>query len=308
MPEFNSSRGKMVSLNNKAVIPTRLELDSEFRFRCHPGCACFTRCCRNIEILLTPYDVVRMKRRLGMSSTDFLKKYTRYAEDEKTTHPLLYLRMDVEDDLYCPFVTPGQGEGKGCNIYSDRPAACRYYPVGQATHRIMDEKNEEPRHDEWYMIVKEGYCLGFQEDKKWTVAAWQKDQDSTLYDDMNREWKNIMMKQDLPKADKNREKRQQMFYMASYDLDTFRRYVLESRFLEMFEVPPATLEKIKENDIELMKFSIGHLKYLLGISRELKLKPHVAEAQRARIAEMRAQEDADREARIAEAKRAKLEK
>lgn len=295
----------MVSLNNKAVIPTKFELDSEFSFRCHPGCACFTRCCRNIEILLTPYDVVRMKQRLGLSSTEFLKKYTRFEEDAKTTHPLLYMRMDAENDLYCPFVTPGQGEGKGCNIYSDRPAACRYYPVGQATHRIMDDKNEQPLHDEWYVIVKEDHCLGFNEGKKWTVADWRQDQDAALYDDMNREWKNIMMKQDLPKVDKNREKRQQMFYMASYDLDLFRRYVTESRFLEIFEVPPSTLDTIREDDIELMRFGFSYLKYLLVISQELKLKPHVAEAQTARIAEMRAQEDAAREARIAEAKRAK---
>ncbi len=295
----------MVSLNNKAVIPTKFELDSEFSFRCHPGCACFTRCCCNIEILLTPYDVVRMKQRLGLSSTEFLKKYTRFEEDAKTTHPLLYMRMDAENDLYCPFVTPGQGEGKGCNIYSDRPAACRYYPVGQATHRIMDDKNEQPLHDEWYVIVKEDHCLGFNEGKKWTVADWRQDQDAALYDDMNREWKNIMMKQDLPKVDKNREKRQQMFYMASYDLDLFRRYVTESRFLEIFEVPPSTLDTIREDDIELMRFGFSYLKYLLVISQELKLKPHVAEAQTARIAEMRAQEDAAREARIAEAKRAK---
>ena len=34
--------------------------------------ACFTRCCRNIDILLTPYDVIRMKNRLGITSTEFL--------------------------------------------------------------------------------------------------------------------------------------------------------------------------------------------------------------------------------------------
>ncbi len=293
----------MVSLNNKAVIPTKFELDSEFKFRCHPACACFTRCCRNIETLLTPYDVIRMKQRLGLSSTEFLKKYTRYAEDEKTTHPLLYMRMDAENDLYCPFVTPGQGQGKGCNIYADRPAACRYYPVGQATHRIMDDKNEQPLHDEWYVIVKEDHCLGFQEEKKWTIADWRRDQDAALYDDMNREWKNIMMKQDLPKGDKIDGRRQQMFYMASYDIDMFRRYVLNSRFLEMFDVSPALLEKIREDDIELMQFGFDYLKYLLGISQQLQLKPHVAAAQKTRIAEMRAEEDAAREARIAEAEK-----
>ena len=29
---------------------------SRLRFDCHPGLACFTRCCRDVNIFLSPYD------------------------------------------------------------------------------------------------------------------------------------------------------------------------------------------------------------------------------------------------------------
>ena len=47
----------------------------------------------------------------------------------------------------------------------------------------------------------------------------------------------MMMKQDIAK-DKIDDKRQQMFYMASYDIDSFRRFVFESRFLDLLEIDP----------------------------------------------------------------------
>lgn len=290
----------MVSLNNKAVVPTKFELDSQFGFRCYPGISCFTRCCRNIEVMLTPYDVIRMKQRLGLGSTEFLARHTRYREDEKTTHPLAFLKMSEEGEHLCPFVD----EKEGCRIYEDRPAACRYYPVGQATHRVAGEKPDEAVHQEFYVIVKEEHCRGFDEDRQWTIAEWREDQEAARADELNLEWKNIMMKQNLPRDDADRERRQKMFYLASYDLDAFRRYVLESRFLEVFDVAPERLEKIQTDEIELMHFGFDYLKYMLGISRELGLKTQVAEERRRAAEETKAREAAERAAR-AEAIRAK---
>jgi len=58
------------------VIPVQLNLDDKFQFRCHQGIACFNKCCENIDILLTPYDIVRLKNRLGISSREFIDAYT----------------------------------------------------------------------------------------------------------------------------------------------------------------------------------------------------------------------------------------
>ena len=47
-----------------------------FEFRCHPGVSCFNRCCRNLNFFLNPYDVIRLKQNLGLSSGEFIEKHT----------------------------------------------------------------------------------------------------------------------------------------------------------------------------------------------------------------------------------------
>jgi len=289
--------------DTRNIIKEKLTPDSKLTFKCHPGIACFNKCCTSIDILLTPYDVIRIKNRLGISSTEFLAKYTYSVLEKKTSQPMIYMQLLEEETHPCPFVDVD----RGCIIYDDRPAACRYYPVGQVTHRRMDDKNETPIHDEFYVIVKEDYCLGFQEDKTWTIEEWRENQEADYCDEMNREWKNIMMKQDLPRGEEFDQKRQTMFYIASYDIDGFRQFVFESRFLEIFDVDAVTLERIRDDEIELMRFSFRYLKYLLGIHEEIDLKPHVAEKQKQQALDRLAQKEAEMVARLAEAEAKKHE-
>ena len=41
-----------------------------------PGIACFNACCKNTDIALTPYDIVRLKRRFKLDSKEFVAEYT----------------------------------------------------------------------------------------------------------------------------------------------------------------------------------------------------------------------------------------
>jgi len=131
----------------KDVEPTKLTLESGFKFMCHKEVKCFTKCCSNINILLTPYDVVRMKKRLGMFSEEFLDKYTYMEIDDKSKQPLVRLKMQDDNEKKCPFVS-----AEGCTIYTDRPANCRYYPVGQGTMR--KEGEEGPVNEEFYFFYQ----------------------------------------------------------------------------------------------------------------------------------------------------------
>ena len=126
-------------LSMKHVEPVQLTQDSRFKFNCHKDISCFTKCCSNIDIMLTPYDILRLKNRMGISSGDFLINYTYIDIDEKTSHPFIFLKMKEDAERKCPFVTED-----GCSMYSDRPANCRYYPVGQASLKKMDEKLNRP--------------------------------------------------------------------------------------------------------------------------------------------------------------------
>ena len=91
------------------VDPVRLGPKSKFKFDCHPGVKCFTRCCKDINIILTPYDIIRLKNRLSLSSEEFLALYTEPQILEKTDLPVVMLKLlDVDDPdsegEACPFV------------------------------------------------------------------------------------------------------------------------------------------------------------------------------------------------------------
>ncbi len=252
--------------NTKVVETARLDLDTKFKFRCHKDIKCFTRCCSNIDIMLTPYDVLRLKNRLKMDSEEFIIKHTIKREDEATSHPYAYLRMAEGEDRLCPFLNGTEG----CSVYEDRPVSCRYYPIGQAT--LKKREGEEMVHEEFYFFVREPHCLGYQEDTQWTIQSWRDDQGSALYDDMNRGWKELLMRRNLPGKKGLDPKKQDQFFMASYDLDRFHRFVFESRFLEIFDIPAAEVEAMRTDEVALMKFGFKYIKFVLMMEESLKVR------------------------------------
>ncbi len=124
------------------IEPVRLGPDSKFQFKCHKGVKCFTQCCRDINIILTPYDIIKLKTRLGVSSEEFLALYTEPQILEKTDLPVVTLKLlDEEgsdpDHKACPFVRED-----GCLVYEDRPTTCRYYPLGVASLSHKEDSGE----------------------------------------------------------------------------------------------------------------------------------------------------------------------
>jgi hypothetical protein len=73
------------------------------------------------------------------------------------------------------------------------------------------------------------------------------------------------------------EQTKQMFFLVSYNLDKFREFVFESSFLDRYEVDESTLNPIKGDEIELLKFGLKWLKWLLFKEGDFKLKPGVAD-------------------------------
>ncbi len=51
--------------------------------------------------------------------------------------------------------------------------------------------------------------------------------------------------------------------MACYNLDQFRRFVLESTFLQRFDIPEETISRMRTDDEELLKLSLPWLKFSL---------------------------------------------
>lgn len=257
--------------NMKVVDTIRLDPESKFKFMCHKGIKCFTKCCSSIDIMLTPYDVLRLKQRLGISSGEFLDKYTVARIDRKSSHPYAYLKMGDDKDRLCPFVVVPDG----CTIYEDRPVSCRYYPIGQATLKKGIGASGQGIHEEFYFFIKEKHCLGYEEDTDWTIGSWRDDQGSAHYDEMNREWKEVLMRRNLPGSQELAPKKQTQFFMASYDLDRFKNFVFESRFLDVFELAEEEVEHIRRDETALMKFGFRYIKYIMMLEQSLKLKEGV---------------------------------
>ena len=84
----------MENTDNKAKIePVRLGPDNRFKFKCHKNVQCFTKCCRGINIVLTPYDIIKLKNRLQLPSEQFLAIYTEPQLLEKTDLPIFTLKL-----------------------------------------------------------------------------------------------------------------------------------------------------------------------------------------------------------------------
>jgi hypothetical protein len=257
-------------MTEKKTGLTVLRPDDTIRFDCHPGLECFTRCCRDITIFLTPYDIIRMKNALNMSSEDFLEAYTVYLISESSGLPVVTLRMSDDEEKSCPFVSP-----EGCSVYEDRPWSCRMYPLQPESTRITESKGRE-----YYSVMDVPFCRGFAEDRVTSVRGWLEEQDVPVYKEMELIFKNITMNPSLTAQKITNPRLQEMFYMACYDVDRFRRFVFESKFLDTFELDEETVERIRTDDVELFKFAMRWLEYGLIGQHVLKVKPGVVDTKK----------------------------
>ena len=258
--------------NPSNILPTKYTLDSEIKFRCHPGVSCFTDCCGGIKIVLTPYDILQIRKRLNMSAAEFLHTYTEPTYLEKTDFPGVVMKLT--DEQRCPFI---KSKKEGCMIYSDRPSACRYYPVGMANFHEGAQEGQDS--EEFYFVVKEPHCRGFEEDKTWTIREWRADQGVDLRDKMNKGWMEIVMRRkSFGYQATLSEQAKRMFFMASTDLDQFRSFIFDSSFLNTYDVDQETLDRIREDDVELMLFSYKLLASMLFGTNDVKVKPEVLKA------------------------------
>ena len=236
----------------------RLTAESTFRFSCHKGISCFTTCCADVNILLTPYDVLRMRRALDLPSDDFLGEYVVPLLSPGQKVPLVLLKMKDNELKTCPFV----GD-EGCSIYDDRPWPCRMYPIGMASKKTGQETEDE----EFYFLMEEGFsCAGLKEGKEWTVAEWWEDQGIGDYGERAQPYKELTLHRSLQSADEGKglsAGQMQMFYMALYDLDRFREHIFNSRFLKLFEFEDDLVERIKRDDEALLDFGYQWLRFSL---------------------------------------------
>jgi len=253
----------------------RLGPDDTFKFACHPGISCFNKCCGDVNIFLSPYDVLRMKRRLGMKSGDFLDKYTLLPVQKGMKTPVVVLQMKDDDAKTCPFLTD-----QGCGIYSDRPWPCRMYPLGLAAQK---DTPDGWRGDRFYFLMQEEGCQGLCEAKEWTVREWLEDQGIDEYDEWGEAFKELTLHDFFETGGVLTPDKMHMLFVGCYDLDKFREFVFESTLLDRFEVDEDFVEEMRYNEESLLRFAFLWLRFSLFGEQTVKVKADVAEAYKGKL-------------------------
>lgn len=239
--------------------------DESFIFECHPGMDCFTRCCRDADMYLYPYDIIRLKSRLALSSEQFLEQHTTIAFRDNPYFPSVMLQMSDREDKACPFLSSA-----GCGVYEDRPFSCRAYPLERAVARVADEK----RPKEMYFLVRHSHCDGHQEIRRWTVAQWLDDQKIKDYNEINDRWVEIdtLFRQNPWKAEKLESPKLKMAFMACFNIDRLRTFITQSSFFARFEVEPGKIDRLMASDTDLLKFGFDWIEFSLTGKGLLKIK------------------------------------
>jgi hypothetical protein len=138
---------------------------------------------------------------------------------------------------------------------------------------------EKQSSEEFYFVVKEPHCKGFEEDKTWTVREWRADQGVDKRDEMNKGWMELVMRRkSFGYQATLSEQAKRMFFMASTDLDQLRSFIFDSSFLKTYDVEQETLDRIKTDDVELLLFSYKLLASMLFGTNDIKVKPDVLKA------------------------------
>lgn len=145
-----------------------------------------------------------------------------------------------------------------------------------STLQEEDEQMDTDRQGkEFYSVLRRPFCLGFDEDKE-----WKEDQGLNNYSEVDALFKEITLSETLAKEEILNKDIHNMFYMASYNLDHFGEFVFESKFLQVFDIEPEIIEKIKTDDVELLKLGFKWLKFGLIDRSALKIRAEILETKK----------------------------
>lgn len=227
-----------------------------FTFDCHPGVSCFTFCCKNVNLTLYPYDIIRLKTALGLDSEEFVREHTFLTSEDNPYFPTVKLKLKVNAENSCPFLLE-----EGCTVYRDRPSACRTYPLERGVMGSEDKRVT----NEVYFLTHHDYCMGHREEKSLDVKSWLRSQRLLDYNVNNDLWAELdtLFRTNPWKGEGVGGERQQLAFMVCYNIDGFRRFCKQHRLLEQFRLSKQCKKRIQQEDSELQKFGFEWLKLIL---------------------------------------------
>lgn len=141
--------------------------DDRFAFACKRTNVCCKNFSAEDRIILEPYDVLRLSRKLNISTQRFIHDFAELALDENTHFPIAFLTYKGKSRRNkCHFL-----RSYGCSVYEDRPLRCRLYPLG----RLIDKGKS------YFMLINNCPCGDFPSDSNWTADTWIKESKAADY-------------------------------------------------------------------------------------------------------------------------------
>ena len=238
---------------------TPISLQESFRFSCSPDVPCFNECCRDLNQFLTPYDILRLKNHLGLSSGQFLRKYTSQHTGPESGLPIVTLKPNDSHKLTCPFVTD-----RGCRVYENRPSSCRTYPLLRAVSQSRSTAETSAQ----FMVLRESHCRGFEAGKTRTLGQWIDEQGLAVYNENNDNLMQIISLKNRLIPGPLDLKSSQLFNTALYDLDNFRLQIQNNGLLDNFHIDSSIMDAALKSDVLLLDLAMQWLKHALFIPKQ----------------------------------------
>jgi len=232
-----------------------------FNFKCYSKLKCFTKCCINTDLELYPYDIIRIKKNLNISSENFLEEFTIPEFKDDFYFPVIKMKMEDSFEKKCQFLTKN-----GCKIYKDRPFACRVYPLECKTNRDIEKEIS-------YCIVKHNYCLGHYEKDIWTIKKWINNQEIDIFNQYNKYWIDIdtIFRNNAWEKNKIHPEFYKLIFSACYNIDNFKTSIYKF-LLPNFNIQKKALELAESSDLEMLKFGFQFVKFIFTGIGPLKWK------------------------------------
>jgi hypothetical protein len=154
-----------------------LELKDIFPFKCK---RC-NKCCHNRDILMNPFDVIRISHRLKLTTGEFVRKYGSCYIGQYSKLPLVIIRFEKGR---CPFL-----RSYGCYIHQVKPTICRRYPLGRVVE--FDKKRNKAR-TIYFMQELNKECKGLEESSNQTVEDFIRKSQMEIYDQAGEVWESML--------------------------------------------------------------------------------------------------------------------
>jgi len=190
-----------------ARIDRLLGPGDKFKF----GCEKRGDCCRDRHdnpILLSVYDVFRLRQHLKVSGREFAEKYGKPLLGAHSQLPLMILRNEWLDK------NSGQSRcinlrDNMCGVYENRPLVCRLYPVGRALDQEMNS---------YFMLTKTDGCCPTGCGQEHTIEEWLKSAEAEPFFEWNDKFHKLYMQINFKKYKELDENYKFVFGDILYDI------------------------------------------------------------------------------------------